>query len=70
MNIMAESTFMEHALIEQLLDSPRKLPDVRERLFKQGFDIVGSTPEEFDAYMHSEIARWRSAVKASHASVD
>ena len=32
MNIMAESTFMEHALIEQLLDSLRELPDVHAEL--------------------------------------
>ncbi len=47
-----------------------KLPDVRERLIKQGFDISGTTPEEFDAYLKSELQRWSKVVKESRASVD
>jgi tripartite-type tricarboxylate transporter receptor subunit TctC len=46
------------------------VPEVRERLVKQGFDIVGSTPEEFDAYVRAEMQRWSKVVKESRASVD
>lgn len=47
-----------------------KLPDVRERLIGQGFDIVGSTPEEFDAFVRAEVLRWSRVVKESRATVD
>jgi tripartite-type tricarboxylate transporter receptor subunit TctC len=47
-----------------------KVPDVRERILKQGFEIVGSTPNEFSNYVKSEIPKWAKVVKASGASVD
>jgi tripartite-type tricarboxylate transporter receptor subunit TctC len=55
-----------HAVFTQVL----KLPDVRERLVNQGFDVIGSTPGEFGAYIRSELKRWSRVVKASHASID
>ena len=55
-----------HAVFTQAL----KVPEVRERLVKQGFDVIGSTPEEFDAYMRAEMQRWSKVVKESRASVD
>ena len=55
-----------HAVFTQALG----VPDVRERLFKQGFDVIGSTPEEFDAHLRAEVQRWSKAVKESRASVD
>lgn len=47
-----------------------KVPEVRERLIKQGFDVIGSSPEEFDAYLRAELQRWSKVVKESRASVD
>jgi tripartite-type tricarboxylate transporter receptor subunit TctC len=47
-----------------------KLADVRERLIGQGFDVIGSTPEEFEAYIRVEMQRWSKAVRESRASVD
>jgi len=44
-----------------------KLPDVTQRLDSLGFEIVGSTPEEFGAYIRSEIKKWEKVVKASGA---
>ena len=46
------------------------MPEVRERLIKHGFDINGSTPEEFDFYLRRELQRWSKVVKESRASVD
>jgi tripartite-type tricarboxylate transporter receptor subunit TctC len=37
--------------------------DVRERLGNVGFDIVTSTPEQFAAYIRSEVAKWKTLVK-------
>ena len=36
----------------------------------QGFDIVGSTPQEFDVFVRAEIQRWSKVVKESRATVD
>jgi len=44
-----------------------KLPDVKERLEYVGFEIVGSTPAAFGAYIKSEIRKWAPVVKASGA---
>lgn len=44
--------------------------DAQEKLLKQGFDLVGSTPQEFGAYVRAEVPKWEKAVKASGASAD
>ncbi len=44
--------------------------DVQERLLRQGFDLVGSTPQEFGTYVRSEVPKWEKAVKASGATAD
>ena len=36
---------------------------VRERLTTLGVEVVGSSPEELDAFVKSEIARWTEVVK-------
>ncbi|MBI4195869.1 MAG: tripartite tricarboxylate transporter substrate binding protein [Betaproteobacteria bacterium] len=46
------------------------LPDVEERLTRQGASLVGSTPREFEAYIRSEMAKWAKVVKMSGASVN
>ena len=33
-------------------------------------DIVGDTPQEFDAYIKAEIPKWTAIVKASGATLD
>jgi tripartite-type tricarboxylate transporter receptor subunit TctC len=47
-----------------------KLPDVSQRLDGLGFETVGSTPEQFGAYMRSEIKKWEKVVRASGAKPD
>ena len=44
--------------------------DVRDRVVKQGFEIVASTPDAFAAYVRAEIPKWAKVIKASGASVD
>jgi tripartite-type tricarboxylate transporter receptor subunit TctC len=39
------------------------MPDVRKSLTEQGADVQGGTPEDFDAFMRSESARWGTVVK-------
>ena len=45
-------------------------PDLREKLNAQGAEAVGSTPEEFRAYIRAEIEKWGKVVRASGARVD
>jgi len=47
-----------------------KIPEIRSKLVQQGADPVGSTPEEFGAYLRSETAKWSKVVKASGAKPD
>ena len=42
-------------------------PDVRERLLNESFELVGSSPSEFAAYVRTEIPKWAKVVKASGA---
>ena len=45
-------------------------PDVRERLAADGAEPVGSTPEEFAAYIKVEIERWAKVIKESRVHVE
>ena len=45
-------------------------PDVERQMIEQGADPVGSTPEEFGAFLDKEIARWATVVRLSGASVN
>ena len=40
-------------------------PDIKEFLFKQGLDAAPNTPEQFSAYMKSEMAKWAKVIKAA-----
>jgi len=44
--------------------------EVRKALTDLGVDVVANTPEEFRAYIKSEIPKWAAIVKASGAKVD
>jgi tripartite-type tricarboxylate transporter receptor subunit TctC len=46
------------------------VPDIREKLIAQGTDPVGSTPEEFGAFMKSETAKWARVIKAANIRAD
>jgi tripartite-type tricarboxylate transporter receptor subunit TctC len=45
-------------------------PDLRQRLASQGAEPLTSTPDEFTAYLRSEIAKWTKVVKDSGMKVD
>jgi tripartite-type tricarboxylate transporter receptor subunit TctC len=47
-----------------------RMPDVRERLQSLGIEVVGSSPDEFAAFMRSETAKWGKIVKDSGAKID
>ncbi len=45
-------------------------PDLRQRLASQGAEPITSTPEEFAAYLRSEIDKWAKVVKVAGMKPD
>src|SRR5467141_3468348 len=45
-------------------------PAIRQRLAESGFEPRTSTPEEFGAYLKSEIAKWAQVIRESRISLD
>lgn len=64
---------MSSGLVKQINVEVRRItdmPDVRERLFKDGAETAGSTPEEFAAAIREDIQKWVQVVKATGAKPD
>jgi len=47
-----------------------RMPDVKSRLLEQGIEVIGTMPEQFAAFIQSEIARYGAIVRASGAKLD
>ncbi|MGZ5167440.1 MAG: Bug family tripartite tricarboxylate transporter substrate binding protein [Burkholderiales bacterium] len=47
-----------------------KMPDVQQRFQSEGGDTTSNTPEQFAAFIKTEIAKWGKAVRESGAKVD
>jgi tripartite-type tricarboxylate transporter receptor subunit TctC len=45
-------------------------PEVKERFFAAGIEVVGSAPEELAAVMKSEMTRLAKVIKAAGISAD
>ncbi len=45
-------------------------PDLKELFFSQGLEPAPSTPEQFGAYIKSELSKWAKVIKASGAKPD
>ena len=45
-------------------------PEVKEKFFGVGVEVVGSTPEAFDAYVKDEIAKWGKVARDNSIAVD
>jgi tripartite-type tricarboxylate transporter receptor subunit TctC len=46
------------------------LPDVRARFTELGFDVVGSTPDEFADFLRSENAKWKKIAEIAGTKLD
>jgi tripartite-type tricarboxylate transporter receptor subunit TctC len=60
-NLPRQITAKLHADTAQILKSP----DVQENLVKQGYGVVGSTPEEFTAFLSAEHDKWGKLIKSA-----
>ena len=45
-------------------------PDLRDRMVAEGAEFVGDTPEQYTAFIASELVKWGNAVRASGAKVE
>ncbi len=46
------------------------MPDVKERFASEGGEPVGDTPEQFGAFVRSEIPKWAKVIKDANVKVD
>ncbi|MDQ0143206.1 tripartite tricarboxylate transporter substrate binding protein [Cupriavidus necator] len=44
--------------------------DIREKLRAQGAEIVGGTPESFDAFLRAELAKWKKVADSAKVRLD
>ncbi len=54
------------AKLHKVTTEALKAPEVKEKLVSQGAILVGNTPEEFAAYIQSEIDKWGKVAKAAN----
>jgi tripartite-type tricarboxylate transporter receptor subunit TctC len=47
-----------------------RAPEVQAKLSSQGAILIGNTPEEFTAYMESEIQKWAKVVQAAGIKIN
>jgi tripartite-type tricarboxylate transporter receptor subunit TctC len=60
-------------IVDRLNAEIRKIltrPDVEETLAKQGAVPMSMSPEEFDSFIRSQIAKWEKIVTSSHLTFD
>ena len=56
-------------VINSLSGAMRKVlqaPDVRQGLTERGYNIIGSTPEQYADNIRSEMAKWENVVKSTN----
>jgi tripartite-type tricarboxylate transporter receptor subunit TctC len=61
------------AIVQRLNADFRRLlvqPEIARRLVEFGIEPVGNSPEEFEAFIRSEIARWSKVAKAAGIRLD
>lgn len=61
------------ALVEKISSDMREVmsdPKAKEKMIAAGSEFTPSTPEQFQAFVQKEIAKWAEAVKISGARID
>jgi tripartite-type tricarboxylate transporter receptor subunit TctC len=55
-----------HAEIVKVLNAP----DVKNRFTGMAFEVVGNTPEEFQAFIRREVEKWGKVVRSANIAAD
>jgi tripartite-type tricarboxylate transporter receptor subunit TctC len=50
-------------LLQREIATILQMPDVKDKILALGFEPSGMKPEAFDAYIKSEIAKWRKVIE-------
>jgi tripartite-type tricarboxylate transporter receptor subunit TctC len=58
------------SLLHKEITSTLTDPTVRERILAQGSVIVGSTPQEFEAHIKTDLAKWAKVAKETGIKAD
>ena len=45
-------------------------PEVRDKLMAQGAQIAGGTPEAFDAFLRTEVTKWKRVADSAKVRLD
>ena len=53
-----------------VVPDPASVAELREKLAVQGAEPLGSTVDEYGAYLRKELARWAGVVKATGVTLD
>jgi tripartite-type tricarboxylate transporter receptor subunit TctC len=62
----AETVNKLNAAINEIL----KEPETREKLKTLGYELSGSTPDEFKTYLHAELSKWSDVIKSQGLTTD
>jgi tripartite-type tricarboxylate transporter receptor subunit TctC len=46
-----------------------RAPDMKERFAAEGLEPIASKPEDFAAFIHSELDKWAKVIKAAGIKV-
>jgi tripartite-type tricarboxylate transporter receptor subunit TctC len=58
------------ARMQQAIVRTIQLPEVKQKLLEQGGDTVGSTPEELDRVVKTELRKWAEVIREAKIKVD
>jgi tripartite-type tricarboxylate transporter receptor subunit TctC len=53
------------ARLNAAVDTVLKMPDMRERFNKEVLEVVGGSPESFEAFIRAEIDKYAKVIKAA-----
>jgi tripartite-type tricarboxylate transporter receptor subunit TctC len=72
LGLFAPANLPSHITAKLYADTAQilKSPDVQENLVKQGYGVVGSTPEEFAAFISAEHDKWGKLIKSAGLKAD
>jgi len=58
------------AKMQKAVATTIQVPEVKQKLLEQGGDTVGSTPEELDRVVRTELRKWAELIRKAHIKVD